>query len=103
MGKNEICKHLCDKVIGLHEIMQARALIRDNYVVEWYAPATGNEGYCLLIPLAHRIVDNLPGATVFVTVDKQRKYYAAGFKLGNYEDGEIYIHNHVTLILRYRP
>lgn len=33
-----------------------------------------------------RIVDNLPGATSFVTVDKTKKYYAAGFKLGYYEN-----------------
>lgn len=33
-----------------------------------------------------RIVDNLPGATSFVTVDKSRKYYAAGFKLGYVEN-----------------
>lgn len=33
-----------------------------------------------------RIMDNLPGATSFVSVDKTHKYYAAGFKLGSYEN-----------------
>lgn len=33
-----------------------------------------------------RIVDNLPGATTFVTIDRTRKYYAAGFKLGIFQD-----------------
>lgn len=40
----------------------------------------------LLADKPHRIVDNLPGATSFVTVDKTKKYYAAGFKLGFYEN-----------------
>jgi len=34
-------------------------------------------------------VDNLPGATSFVTIDKSKKYYAAGFKLGYVEDSVI--------------
>lgn len=54
------------------------------------------------VSILHRIVDNLPGATSFRTFDKQKKYYAAGFKLGNFDDENTYIHNHVTLIIRYR-
>jgi hypothetical protein len=34
-----------------------------------------------------RILDNLTGATSFVTVDKEKKYYGAGFKLGYEENG----------------
>ncbi|KAK6522510.1 hypothetical protein TWF281_001956 [Arthrobotrys megalospora] len=83
MGKTEACKYLCDVEIGWEDLTEAQLLIRQNYVVEW-------------------IVDNLPGATSFKSVDKLRKYYAAGFKLGNFEDGKVYIHNHVTLIFRYR-
>jgi transmembrane 9 superfamily protein 2/4 len=69
-----------------------------------------------------RIVDNLPGATSFVTVDKSKKYYAAGFKLGYVEENvsvhrypttpptlvltvlkqKVYLNNHVTLVLRWR-
>lgn len=70
--------------------------------------------------ITHRIVDNLPGATSFVTVDKTKKYYAAGFKLGFYENDvspglylvfsasyslfikKAFINNHVTLVLRWR-
>jgi transmembrane 9 superfamily protein 2/4 len=52
------------------------------------------------------IVDNLPGATSFVTVDKTRKYYAAGFKLGSvdYTGGKprYLLNNHHTIVLRYR-
>ncbi|KAF3939803.1 hypothetical protein ABW19_dt0201912 [Dactylella cylindrospora] len=57
--------------------------------------------WCLFSPIL-RIVDNLPGATSFKSLDKLRKYYAAGFKLGNFEENKFYIHNHVTIILRYR-
>ncbi|KAF3907638.1 hypothetical protein AA313_de0205611 [Arthrobotrys entomopaga] len=83
MGKMETCKHLCDVEIGRDEVLEAQRLIRHNYVVEW-------------------IVDNLPGATSFKSFDKLRKYYAAGFKLGNFDNDKVYIHNHVTLIMRYR-
>lgn len=44
----------------------------------------------------------MPGATSFVTVDKSKKYYAAGFKLGYVEDDKVYINNHVMMVLRYR-
>jgi transmembrane 9 superfamily protein 2/4 len=63
-------------------------MVKDGYVAEW-------------------IVDNLPGATSFVTVDKSRKYYAAGFKVG-YKDistsghTRYYINNHLTIVIRYR-
>jgi transmembrane 9 superfamily protein 2/4 len=64
-------------------------MVKEGYVAEW-------------------IVDNLPGATSFVTVDKSRKYYAAGFKIG-YKDillsgGEprYYINNHLSIVIRHR-
>ncbi|KAF3924204.1 hypothetical protein ABW21_db0201915 [Orbilia brochopaga] len=58
--------------------------------------------YELSMGKTEAIVDNLPGATSFKSFDKLRKYYAAGFKLGNFENDQVFIHNHVTLILRYR-
>lgn len=67
----------------------ARELIEEAYLTEW-------------------ILDNLPGATSFVTVNRERKYYAAGFKLG-YKDfdsatGKVmyYLYNHYTLVVRWR-
>ncbi|KAJ6264367.1 hypothetical protein Dda_0512 [Drechslerella dactyloides] len=72
MGKTEACKWLCDVTVGRDELLEAQRLIRHNYVVEWQS------------------------------FDKLRKYYAAGFKLGNFENDQVFIHNHVTLILRYR-
>jgi transmembrane 9 superfamily member 2/4 len=62
MGRDIECQYLCDRVIGRKDAQWAQQLIEDGYVTEW-------------------ILDNLPGATSFVTVDRKRKYYAAGFKM----------------------
>jgi transmembrane 9 superfamily protein 2/4 len=83
------CRTLCDREVAHKDVLWARQMIQDGYVSEW-------------------IVDNLPGATSFVTADKTRKYYAAGFKLGYTEyDGatgklHTYINNHHTIVIRYR-
>ncbi|TAQ86802.1 hypothetical protein B7494_g4866 [Chlorociboria aeruginascens] len=88
MGRDQECNFLCKRTVGRRELKRARDLVEDGYVVEW-------------------IVDNLPGATSFVTVDKSRKYYAAGFKMG-YKDyspsgkPKYYINNHLTIVIRYR-
>ncbi|PQE06696.1 endomembrane 70 protein [Rutstroemia sp. NJR-2017a BBW] len=89
MGKDQECNFLCSKTVTRRDLKRARELVKDGYVVEW-------------------IVDNLPGATSFMTTDKSRKYYAAGFKLG-YKDfspsngkPRYFINNHLTIILRYR-
>jgi transmembrane 9 superfamily member 2/4 len=89
MGSDAPCQVLCTREVSRDDVARAKELISEGYVVEW-------------------IVDNLPGATSFVTVDKKRKYYAAGFKLG-YTDRSLgdsqpryYIHNHHTIVIRYR-
>lgn len=87
VGKDEVCKHLCDREVNRGAVERAKELVRGGYVVEWwvffiFSTNLGNE---LLADKPHRIVDNLPGATSFVTADKSKKYYAAGFKLGFYE------------------
>lgn len=89
MGQDVECAYLCNRVINGHDIEWAQQLIEDGYLAEW-------------------ILDNLPGATSFVTVDKKRKYYAAGFKLG-FKDYDMttgkpayYLHNHFTLVVRWR-
>jgi transmembrane 9 superfamily member 2/4 len=90
MGRDVECLTLCNRTVDRKGVKWGRELIRDGYVTEW-------------------IVDNLPGATSFVTVDRSRKYYASGFKLGYLDysptDGRphIYIHNHFTLVIRWRP
>ncbi|CAD6499021.1 BgTH12-04675 [Blumeria graminis f. sp. triticale] len=83
------CSFLCNRTISRTDLKYARKLVKEGYVAEW-------------------IVDNLPGATSFVTTDKSRKYYAPGFKLG-YTDldptsGEMkyFLNNHLTIVIRYR-
>ncbi|SPN99568.1 related to putative multispanning membrane protein [Cephalotrichum gorgonifer] len=90
MGPDKECAVLCNLELDRAGLRRARELVQDGYVVEW-------------------IVDNLPGATRFVTVDKSRKYYAAGFKLGSADhppmDGDeptLYLNNHHTIVVRWR-
>lgn len=87
MQRDQPCRFLCSREIDREGLRRAKELIEQGYVVEW-------------------IVDNLPGATSFVTVDKTRKYYAAGFKLGtvDYAAGKprYWLNNHHTIVLRYR-
>lgn len=87
MGKNVECNSLCTRQISRKDLKRAKQMVHDGYVVEW-------------------IVDNLPGATSFVTVDKTRKYYAAGFKLGftDLSSGKprYFLNNHHTIVIRYR-
>ncbi|KAF2222553.1 hypothetical protein BDZ85DRAFT_237986 [Elsinoe ampelina] len=88
MGRDNEIHYLCSQTIDEAGLQKAQEIIRDGYVAEW-------------------IVDNLPGATSFVTVDKSRKYYASGFKMG-YADvspttgqPRYFLNNHVTLVIRY--
>ncbi|MBE3110233.1 MAG: transmembrane 9 family protein, partial [Acidobacteria bacterium] len=89
MGRDKECAVLCNLELDRAALARARDLVKEGYVVEW-------------------IVDNLPGATSFVTVDKSRKYYAAGFKLGSAEyahpgaEPRLYLNNHHTIVVRYR-
>ncbi|KAG5297085.1 transmembrane 9 superfamily member 4 [Histoplasma ohiense] len=89
MGKDVECQFLCNRPIDRQAVKRAKELIMDGYVAEW-------------------IMDNLPGATSFVTVDRTQKYYATGFKLGYLDfspmDGKptYYIHNHFTFVIRWR-
>ncbi|KAF7550872.1 hypothetical protein G7046_g7887 [Stylonectria norvegica] len=89
MAKDKQCNLLCNKQVTRKDLKRAKQMVRDGYVSEW-------------------IVDNLPGATSFVTVDKTRKYYAAGFKLGYTEYSpttglpHYYLNNHHTIVIRYR-
>ncbi len=89
MGRDIECRVLCRREVDRAALRRARQLVANGYVAEW-------------------IVDNLPGATAFVTVDKKRKYYAAGFKIGAKEYSpatgrpRYVINNHVNLVLRWR-
>ncbi|KAF2093441.1 hypothetical protein NA57DRAFT_61556 [Rhizodiscina lignyota] len=88
MGKDEDARLLCEVEANEAAVQRGIELIRDGYVAEW-------------------IVDNLPGATSFVTADKTKKYYAAGFKMGHDEidkqgQPHYFLNNHVTLQILYR-
>ena len=89
MGQDKECNVLCTRTVGHADLKRAKQMVKEGYVAEW-------------------IVDNLPGATSFVTVDKIRKYYAAGFKVG-YRDVSLsggmpryYINNHLSIVIRHR-
>ncbi|KAF2182587.1 putative multispanning membrane protein [Zopfia rhizophila CBS 207.26] len=88
MGTDEEARYLCSHTVNRDGLKRTKELIRDGYVAEW-------------------IVDNLPGATSFKTTDKSRKYYAAGFKIGEEiygspgSEAQYFLNNHVTLVIRY--
>ncbi|KAI9727425.1 MAG: hypothetical protein M1834_008431 [Cirrosporium novae-zelandiae] len=89
MGQDKECEYLCSRKVSRKDVKWAQQLISDGYVAEW-------------------IMDNLPGATSFVTVDRSRKYYAAGFKLGYSDFSPVtgkpryFVNNHVNLVVRWR-
>ncbi|KAJ4164920.1 hypothetical protein LMH87_006573 [Akanthomyces muscarius] len=89
MNKEMGCKALCTQELNANDVRRTKEMIHDIYVTEW-------------------IVDNLPGATSFVSADKTRKYYASGFKLGYSEPSpstgqtHYYLNNHHTIVIRYR-
>jgi transmembrane 9 superfamily protein 2/4 len=88
MGTDDEARYLCNRTIDADGLMRTKQLIRDGYMAEW-------------------IVDNLPGATSFQTLDKSRKYYASGFKIGEEVisphggESEYFLNNHVTIVIRY--
>lgn len=49
----------------------------------------------------HLLVDNLPCATKFETIDTHERVYERGYKLGYVRDNKVFIHNHLKIILSY--
>jgi transmembrane 9 superfamily protein 2/4 len=88
MGTDDEARYLCSHTIDADGLKRTKQLIKEGYMAEW-------------------IVDNLPGATSFQTLDKSRKYYASGFKIGEEvispRGGEsaYFLNNHVTMVVRY--
>lgn len=83
MNNETTCADLCTKKVDMAGLKRADELIRNQYTVEW-------------------IVDNLPGATAFISVVNKKRYYAAGFPLGGISDDKAFINNHVIILVRYR-
>ena len=89
MGQDIECEYLCDRIVSRQDVQWAQELVDEGYVTEW-------------------ILDNLPSATSFVTVDRSRKYYATGFKMGEKDfdpasgKPQYYMNNHYTIVVRWR-
>ena len=81
-GVDTPCVRLCDFNAKEAQLRFADSLIKNGYVVHWS-------------------VDGLPGATTFVSNNRNNKYYAAGFPLGFFKDDISYLYNHVMLVIRY--
>ena len=89
MDQDIECEYLCDRVVTRQDVQYAQELIDQGYVTEW-------------------ILDNLPSATSFVTVDRTQHYYATGFKMGEKDFDSVtgkpqyYMNNHYTIVVRWR-
>lgn len=35
MGKDNVCKHLCDRVVNRHDVEIAKEMIKGDSTVEW--------------------------------------------------------------------
>jgi transmembrane 9 superfamily protein 2/4 len=83
MQQNESCKFLCKLPLQEKEKNVLRTYIDDEYLVNW-------------------IVDGLPAATRYIRkADGSEFMYMNGFPIGIQKDGMYYVHNHVTLNLKY--
>jgi len=84
MMQNVSCKVLCKLALAQEHKDKFRSMIDDEYVVNW-------------------LVDNLPAATHYVKKGKDGGdfTYMNGFPVGIERGGKYYIHNHVTLRLKY--
>lgn len=84
MNNETTCADLCYKQVDKAALQRADELIRGQYNVEW-------------------IVDNLPGATAFISLVNKKRYYAAGFPLGYIDaNGAAHLNNHAIILIRYR-
>lgn len=81
-GQDIQCARLCDFNAKDPQIKFADNLIKNGYVAHWS-------------------IDGLPGATTFVSSNKNSKYYAAGFPLGFFKGDLSYLYNHFMLVIRY--
>ncbi|CAB4011926.1 transmembrane 9 superfamily member 4-like, partial [Paramuricea clavata] len=79
---NKSCTILCDKTWSPEESQTVAKRIKEDYSV-------------------HMLVDNLPIATKFRTLDNTEFQYEHGFKLGYERDGKIYINNFLHLVIKY--
>eukprot|EP00403_Amphidinium_massartii_P020157 CAMPEP_0178417190 /NCGR_PEP_ID=MMETSP0689_2-20121128/24447_1 /TAXON_ID=160604 /ORGANISM="Amphidinium massartii, Strain CS-259" /LENGTH=496 /DNA_ID=CAMNT_0020038549 /DNA_START=3 /DNA_END=1490 /DNA_ORIENTATION=+ len=79
MMRNRTCVKLCDLNLSKDDKKKFKTMIDDEYLV-------------------NMIVDNLPAATRY---HKNELTYMQGFPVGIEKNGHYFIHNHVTLDLKY--
>eukprot|EP00928_Gymnodinium_smaydae_P048554 TRINITY_DN32475_c0_g1_i1.p1 TRINITY_DN32475_c0_g1~~TRINITY_DN32475_c0_g1_i1.p1 ORF type:complete len:629 (+),score=121.23 TRINITY_DN32475_c0_g1_i1:125-2011(+) len=81
---NETCKVLCKKDLSQEDKALFKSMIDDEYLVNW-------------------LVDNLPAATRYIRRGnaKGESTYMNGFPVGLERSGRYYIHNHVSISLKY--
>jgi transmembrane 9 superfamily protein 2/4 len=82
VGHDVPCQVQCSKQLTTEQLQELQTLIQEDYWAEW-------------------LVDDLPGATAFVSPGKDYVQYAPGFPLGQVENGTIYVNNHFTFKLLY--
>ena len=57
--------------------------------------------YCFLC--GTRLADNLPAATVFRNLKTNELQYEDGFKLGFVFEQNVFLNNHLNLVIKYHP
>ena len=50
-----------------------------------------------------RLADNLPAATVFRNLKTNELQYEDGFKLGFVFERNVFVNNHLNLVIKYHP
>jgi len=57
--------------------------------------------YVCMSPPVHRLLDNLPAATVFTNVESGEKQYEDGFRVGFVSEEKLYLNNHLHFVVDY--
>eukprot|EP00929_Paragymnodinium_shiwhaense_P067223 TRINITY_DN33847_c0_g1_i1.p1 TRINITY_DN33847_c0_g1~~TRINITY_DN33847_c0_g1_i1.p1 ORF type:complete len:632 (-),score=137.09 TRINITY_DN33847_c0_g1_i1:145-2040(-) len=84
MLHDETCKALCTQALTQEEKKKFSSMIDDEYLVNW-------------------LVDNLPAATKYIRrgAAEESATYVNGFPVGVKRQGRYFIHNHVSIELKY--
>ena len=83
MKKPQSCKQLCNDIV----LTKSQALLVSQRIKEAYS--------------VHLLVDNLPSATKFHSLDSKDVQYEHGIRLGFVRDQNAYLNNHLSLTIMY--
>ena len=78
------CKIVCKRSLTAKEVNQFIEKITHDYTV-------------------HMLADNLPAATVFRNLKTNELQYEDGFKLGFVFEQNVFLNNHLNLVIKYHP